>query len=177
MRGRIPEELILAIYATSKGFAFVLFEGPESPFDWGVRDIRNPSRNRKCIEAIEKIFEQYQPGILVIEDTSDRLSRRTARIRRLYQSLTHLAKTNVIDVYRCPKDAIRKTFGSVGAVTKHEIAQAIARQIPAFSIRLPRVRKPWMSQDSRQGLFDAAALGICYYAHAKAALPSDDVLS
>lgn len=176
MRSRIPDELILAIYATSRGFAFVVFEGPESPFDWGVRDVRNPSRNRKCVEAIEKIIEQYQPGILVIEDTSDRLTRRTARIRRLYQSLMHLAKTNVVDVYRCPKDGIRKTFASVGAVTKYEIAQAIARQIPAFSIRLPRVRKAWMGQDSRQSLFDAAALGVCYYAHSQAALPTDDVL-
>ena len=79
MRPRIPEELVLAVYATSKGFAFVLFEGPESPFDWGVRDIRNPSRNQKCADAVARIVDQYQPGVLVIEDTSDPLSRRTTR--------------------------------------------------------------------------------------------------
>ncbi len=164
MRGRIPEELVLSIYATSKGFAFVLFEGPESPYDWGVREIPNPSRNEKCVDAIERIVIRYQPSVLVIEDITDRASKRTARIHRLYQSIIHLAHTNVIDVYRYPKAAIRQTFSTVGATTKYEIAQAIARQIPAFAIRLPRFRKPWMSQDMRQSLFDASALALHYYA-------------
>jgi hypothetical protein len=168
MKSRIPDELVLAVYATSKGFAFVLFEGPESPFDWGVREISNPSRNQKCVEAIAKIVDQYQPTVLVIEDTSEQLSRRTARIRRLYQSLEHFAKVRAIDVHHVTKSAIRQTFASVGAVTKYEIAQAIAIQIPAFAIRMPRVRKPWMSQDSRQGLFDAAALGLTSYVSQKA---------
>lgn len=163
MRGRIPEELVLAIYATSKGFAFVLFEGPDSPFDWGVREIPNPSRNPKCVEAMSALVERYQPSALIIEDTSDKSSRRTARIRRLYQSIVHLAHINVIDVYRYPKASIQETFAAVGAATKYEIAQAIARQIPAFSIRLPRKRKAWMSQDMRQSLFDAAALALHYY--------------
>jgi hypothetical protein len=163
MRGRIPEELVLSIYATSKGIAFVLFEGPDAPFDWGVREIHNPSRNRKCVEAIERFVIQYQPHAIILEDTSDTHSRRTARIRRLYQSILHLAKTNVIDVHRYSRESIKQTFNLVGATTKYEVAQAIARQIPAFAIRLPRYRKPWMSQDMRQGLFDAAALVIHYY--------------
>lgn len=163
MRGRIPEELVLSVYGTSKGFAFVLFEGPDAPYDWGVRDIHNPSRNQKCIEAIERIILRHQPAALILEDTSDRHSRRTARTRRLYQSITHLANTHVIEVHRYPKAAIKQTFHSVGATTKHEIAQAIARQIPAFATRLPRYRKAWMSQDMRQGLFDAAALVLYHY--------------
>jgi hypothetical protein len=164
MTGRIPEDLTLAIYATSKGFAYVLFHGPSAPFDWGIRGISNPSRNRKCLEAISTIVEEYQPLSIVLEDTSDRESRRTSRIRRLYQSVIQLATANAIDVHGIEKVAIKRAFGSVGAVTKYEIAQAIAIQIPAFATRLPRARKPWMSQDERQCLFDAAALGITYFA-------------
>ncbi len=163
MKGQIPDDLVLSIYATSRGFAFVLFEGPESPFDWGVREIGNPSRNRKCLGAVAEIIDRYQPGHVVLEDTADHLSRRTARIRHLYQSIANLADRNVIDVCRVSKATIQESFATVGAKTKYEIAQAIAISIPAFAIRMPPVRKPWMSQDSRQSLFDAVALGLAYY--------------
>lgn len=158
------QDMTLAIYATSKGFAFVLFHGPTIPFDWGLRGIRNPSRNRKCLEAVADLINQFQPLSIILEDTSEPDSRRTARIRRLYQTIVHLAAANAIDVHRIGKGAIKKAFASVGASTKFEIAQAIAIQIPAFAPRLPRARKPWMNQDERQCLFDAAALAITYFA-------------
>lgn len=171
----IPEQLILAVYPSSKGVAFVLFEGPDSPFDWGIKEIKGTIKNQTTVEAIERIIDRYQPDVLVIEETRERGSRRTVRIRRLYRSLMHLAHAQVIDVVAYPKRVVRNTFAQVGASTKYEIAQAIARTIPAFSIRLPRVRKPWMSQDSRQSLFDAAALGITYYAqHVPSPYPIDD---
>lgn len=170
----VPEQLILAVYPSSKGVAFVLFEGPDSPFDWGVKEIKGTAKNRTTVEAVECIIARYQPDVLVIEETRERGARRTVRIRRLYRSLTHLAHTHVIEVASYPKRVVRATFARVGASTKYEIAQAIARSIPAFSIRLPRVRKPWMSQDSRQSLFDAAALGITYYAeHFPSPYPAD----
>lgn len=163
MRGYIPDELILSIYATSRGFAFGLFEGPESPFDWGVREIDNPSRNKKCLEAIAEIIDRNSPSHIVMEDTAEPLSRRNARVQQLYHSIAALGARNFIEVRRVSKPAIRACFAGVGAITKHEIAQAIAMRIPAFAIRIPPVRKPWMSQDSRQSLFDAVALALTYY--------------
>jgi hypothetical protein len=35
-----PQALVLSIYPFSRGFAFVLFEGPENPLDWGVKEIK-----------------------------------------------------------------------------------------------------------------------------------------
>lgn len=167
MKGLIPEDLVLSIYATSRGFAFVLFEGPESPFDWGVREINNPSRNKKCLGAIAELIDRNQPSHIVIEDTGDSLSRRNVRVQHLYQAIVVLANRNFIEVHRVSKSAIRECFASVDAETKYEIAQAIAMRIPAFAIRIPPVRKPWMSQDSRQSLFDAVALALTYYCAAR----------
>lgn len=164
MRPAIPDELVLSVYVTGKGFAFVLFEGPESPFDWGVREISNPNRTEKSLKAVSELMAQYQPSVLVIEDLHDDLHRRTLHVRRLYQSMARLAEKQVIDVVRVSRTAVRKQFRTVGAETKYEIAQAIAKRIPAFAIRIPPVRKPWMSQDSRQSLFDAVALGLVFYA-------------
>jgi len=142
----------------------VLFEGPNSPFEWGVKRIKEKNKNSKTLEEIKKLIDQYRPEVLVIEDTSDKGSRRNSRIRKLYRMLAHLAAVEYIDLCRCTKTQINECFASVGSTTKYEIAQAIAIQLPVFAHRIPPIRKPWMSEDTRQNLFDAAALALTYYA-------------
>ncbi|MEW6312996.1 MAG: hypothetical protein AB1513_02940 [Pseudomonadota bacterium] len=157
------QNLVLAIYPTSRGYAFVLFEGPQSPYDWGVKEIRRKHKNERTLESIQALVDRYRPDYLVIEDYTEKGSRRSSRIRRLYRMLIHLAVAEHIDVFRYSRNTIRICFEPVGARTKYEIAQAIARQIPAFAHRLPKLRKIWMSEDPRQSLFDAAALGLTFY--------------
>lgn len=159
-----PQNLVLAVYPFSRGFAFVFFEGPDSPFEWGVKEIKEKHKNTKTLEAIKKLVDRYRPEVLVIEDTADRGSRRTSRIRKLYRTLVHFAQAEYVDLHRCSRAEVKECFASVGAGTKYEIAKAIATQIPAFAHRIPRFRKPWMSEDPRQSLFDAAALGLTYFA-------------
>jgi len=162
MNTKRGENLVLSLYPTSRGFAFALFEGPESPVDWGVKDIKGRKKNSDTLDAIQKLFEQYEPEVVVIENTDVKGSRRSARIRRLYRSIAHLAATRNAELQRYSRQEIRATFGAVGGTTKYEIARAIARQIPAFAPRLPRLRKLWMSEDPRQSLFDAVALAVLY---------------
>jgi hypothetical protein len=159
-----PQNLVLAVYPFSRGFAFVFFEGPDSPFEWGVKEIKEKHKNTKALEAIKKLVDQYRPEVLVIEDTTDGGWRRTSRIRKLYRMLVHFATAEYIELHRCTKDDVKTCFASVGAGTKYEIAKVIATQIPAFAHRIPRFRKPWMSEDPRQSLFDAAGLGLTYFA-------------
>jgi len=172
-----PQTLVLSIYPFSRGFAFVLFEGPENPFDWGVKEIKGEHKNTITLDEIKKLIDRYRPEALVVEDTISKDSRRTSRIRRLYRLLSHVAQAEYVDLHRCSKTEVKKCFALVGASTKYEIAQAIAIQIPAFAHRIPRYRKPWMSEDSRQSLFDAAALGLAYYARGIPSPYSDDILS
>lgn len=160
---KIPQNLVLSIYPTSRGYAFVLFEGPQSPYDWGVKDIRKKGKNEATLKGVRALIERYRPDHLIIEDYTEKGSRRSSRIRRLYRMVTHLVESEFIEVSRISRDAIRACFASVGARKKYDIAQAIARQIPALAHRLPRLRKIWMSEDPRQSLFDAAALGIVFY--------------
>lgn len=166
---------MLAIYPFSRGFAFVLFEGPDSPFDWGVKEIKEKHKNTKTLDAIKKLIDRYRPEVIVIEDTYSKASRRTSRIRKLYRMLMHLAAVEYVDVRRCSRDEVTKCFASVGARTKYEIAKAISVQIPAFTHRMPVFRRPWMSEDPRQSLFDAAALGLTYYGLALRSPYSDEV--
>ncbi len=163
MTDAYTRSLVLSIYPTTRGFGFVLFEGPNTPFDWGVKEIKAKSKNTVALDHIRAMIERYRPEALVIEDTSERGSRRTSRIRKLYRMLVHLAEAEVVELHRYGKADIRGCFSSIGAGTKYEIAKSVATQIPAFAHRLPKPRKPWMSEDPRMSLFDAAALGITYY--------------
>lgn len=159
-----PDNLVLSVYPTSRGIAFVLFEGPESPYDWGVMEVKGPKKNKRTLDLIRKLLFRYRPDVLVIEDTSSEGSRRSTRIRRLYRLIAHLATAERLDLHRYAKADVVRCFSAVGATTKHEIAQAIALNVPAFAHRMPRSRKPWMSEDPRQSLFDAAAFGIAHFA-------------
>jgi Holliday junction resolvasome RuvABC endonuclease subunit len=155
--------LVLAIYPFTRGFSFVLFEGPASPFDWGVRDIREKHKNETTLAEIKKLIDRYRPEVLVIEDTTNGEYRRTSRIRKLYRSLEHLAEKEYVELHRYKKSQVKECFELAGACTKHDIAKVIAAQIPAFAHRMPPFRKAWMNEDPRQSLFDAAALALTFY--------------
>lgn len=155
--------LVLSVYATTRGFAYTLFEGPLSPVDWGVREIRSKNKNARCLKSITRLIETHQPDALVIEDWSEAGSRRSSRIRRLYRAVEAWAENQSIDTYRYSRNLIRETFSNLGALTKQEIAEVIAKHIPAFDHRLPPIRRPWMSEDPRMGLFDAAALTFTFF--------------
>lgn len=172
-----PQTLVLSIYPFSRGFAFVLFEGPESPFDWGVKEIKQKDKNTKTLDEIKKLIDRYRPEVLVIEDVTGKDSRRTSRIRRLYRMLVHVAMAEYVDLHRCSRTEVKACFTSVGARTKYEIAKAIATQIPGFAHRMPPLRRVWMSEDPRQSLFDAAALGLTYFARGTPSPYMDDVAS
>lgn len=164
MNHTFHQNFVLSVYPTSRGYAYVLFEGRESPYDWGVKEVRKKDKNKHTVKGIHALIEKYRPDYLVIEDYTEKGSRRSSRIRRLYRQLVALAASEYIDVCRYSKSTIRACFEPSGARTKREIAKDIAREIPAFAHRLPRVRKCWMSEDPKQSLFDAAALGLVFYA-------------
>ncbi len=152
------------LYPTARGFSFIVFEGPESPYDWGVKKFTGQHKNQRCIDAIKKLIDQYQPYAVILEDTYDTDIHRASRIKKLYFRIAHLAQSERIEVHRFTRAKVKNTFRRSGASTKYEIAQAVAIHIPAFAHRLPPLRKPWMSEDPRMSLFDAAALGLTFFA-------------
>jgi hypothetical protein len=168
---------ILAVYPFARGFAFVLFEGPESPFDWGVREVKVKRRNVKTVAQVRALINRYRPECIVLEEFKTRNPKRTSRIRKLYQMLTHMASAEYTDVAWIASKNIQSHFAQMGAATKYDRAQVIATQIPAFAHRMPRVRKAWMSADPRQSLFDAAALGLVYYGSQGIPSPYTDEVS
>jgi Holliday junction resolvasome RuvABC endonuclease subunit len=154
---------VLAVYPNTRGFAFVLFEGHLSPIDWGVKEMRGRRKHSRCVASIDKILDRYEPDILVLQDTSPTGTRRARRVTNLNAAVATLASGRAIPVYAYSREVVRSAFEDIGLPNKHSMAELIAKHIPAFERYVPPPRKPWMSEDARMGLFDAAALALVFF--------------
>ena len=98
--------------------------------------------------------------MIVLEDYAGKGSRRCQRIQWLINDISQLAAKQKIRVRSFSRAKVKQTFGESGASNKYEIAIAIAKRFPELTTRLPRFRKPWMSEDYRISIFDAVALAV-----------------
>jgi hypothetical protein len=163
MKNRLDRgRLLLAIYPTTRGFGFVVFEGRQRTIDWGVKDARG-DKNRKVLVKIEELISWYRPDIIVLEDAHGVDSRRTDRIRQLHLQVVELAKMRKIALRQFTRRDIRAAFASRNASTRYEIAQAVCQELPDLAPWLPPPKKIWMSEDRWLGMFDAASLGMTLY--------------
>ena len=157
-----PELHILAVHPTSRGFGWAVFSGPMTPVDWGATSARG-KRSGKLMERFEEIVTRWQPDILVLEKFNDRNGGST-RLRTVVRAVADLASFKGMDIAFFGRDDIRAVFASDGASSRHEIAAAIAKRLDELSGRLPQKRSCGSAERHQQGLFDAAALAVTYFA-------------
>lgn len=157
------QSLVMAVHPHSRGFGWVLFEGPIAPADWGIVEVKS-DKNARCLARIEEIISRYEPSVLVLEQFDRRPARRGARVKELCNAIVQLCANRGVEHCVYNRAVIRMCFATVGAHTRSEIAKAIALHIHAFQKHLPPTRRPWQSEDCRQSLFDAAALAMTHFA-------------
>jgi Holliday junction resolvasome RuvABC endonuclease subunit len=150
---------ILAIDPSTRGFGFAVLEGPERLIDWGVKETKT-DKNRRSLKLITELVEQYEPTMIVVEDYAGKGSRRCQRVGELINDISKLASKRKIKVRSLCRAKVKQAFSESGASNKHEIALAIAKRFPELAPRLPRFRKPWMSEDYRMSIFDAVEFGL-----------------
>jgi Holliday junction resolvasome RuvABC endonuclease subunit len=163
MMGVRKHNLVLGIYPDSRGFAFVVFEGPLAPVDWGTAEARGEGKIRKCMARIGSLFGKYEPDVLVLQDMSESGTRRANSIRNLNDAIALLAETQSIPTFFYSRTQVRKHFAPLGALNKDAIASVIAKRIPVFDRLRPPVRKLWTNEHARMPLFDATALVLTFY--------------
>lgn len=153
-------DLILSIYTNSRGFGFVLLEGQLALVDWGVREAHGRIKNKLCLARIARLMDRYEPDLIVLRDMSNLERPRADRLRALNREIELLAQSRGIATAKYTSAMVRSYFRDFEAITKRQIALVIARHIPELERLVPRVRRPWMSEDGRMGIFDAAALAF-----------------
>lgn len=166
MTHRPQKELrVLAIDPSTRGFGFAVLEGADRLVDWGTRSARE-DKNRQCLKKIGELIDCYQPDVLVVENCAAG-SRRCERVRRLMDAICVLAGRRKVGTRRFSRQKVQAAFADSSAVTKHEIAAAIAKRFPELAPHLPPYRKAWMSEDQRMGVFGAVAIGLSAQKSAK----------
>jgi hypothetical protein len=163
MSSRRRYDLVLAIYPQTRGFAFVLFEGWLAPVDWGVYEARGADKNARCLTRIASLLALHTPDVLILQDMSEHGTRRARRIEQLNYHAAELADQRGTFVRTYSRAQVVECFAEQGTTTKQKIAETIAKHIPALNLYVPPARKPWMSENARMGIFDAAALAWLFF--------------
>jgi hypothetical protein len=153
---------VLALDPSTGGLGFVVLEGSQLLIDWGVQEVKDNRRN-EYLRRIDVLILRYAPDVLVVEDCSARGARRCERVRRLLATIRELGSRRRLATRSISRVKIRRAFSDAGKGTKHDIALAIADRLPPLKSRLPPPRQPWMSEDYRMSIFDAAALGLAFF--------------
>jgi Holliday junction resolvasome RuvABC endonuclease subunit len=153
---------VFALDPYSRGFGFVVSEGPEHLIDWGLKEARR-EKDTRCLQHVAQLIETYHPDVFVIETIWDPRCRRCPRIRELLQKMSQLAAEKKLKTRSFSRQAVQATFSDVSARTKDEIMTAIVERLPELTPWRPPFRKPWMSEHSRASIFDAVALALTYF--------------
>ena len=150
----LDRRCILAIEPTSRGLAFVLFEGGVV-MDWGTR-----RDNQRPIEVAHRLFTHFKADLLVVEDPDARGCKRRNRVRRLLRDLAKSARLRSIATLLVSRDEVRKAWLRAGATEKHAVAAAIGRMFPEVEYLVPPPRKTYASEYARGEIFDALSLVV-----------------
>lgn len=160
-----PNDRVLAIDPTNRGFGFAILEGPHRLVDWGLAQLREATVPRR-LARVAGMIEIYAPDALVIEDWTSSRSRRGARACELLQRVLRLAVSRRVRVFLMTWPNVKQVFAASEPLTKGQLAAILAAHFEELVERLPPRRKPWMSEDERFGIFDAAALALAYFSGA-----------
>ena len=160
---KIAETRILAIAPCVQGIGFIVFNGPQTPIDWGVKWTR-VEKNTKGVAKIAELMDRYQPEIVVLEDPHGEGSRRAKRIEDLLEAIASMVRRRNVAIARYSRAQVRHHFAGDGAATKYRIAKVIAQYLPDLAPRLPAERKIWLPEHANMSLFDAASLALTHFA-------------
>jgi hypothetical protein len=155
--------LVMSVFPFARGIAYVVFEGPNSPVDWGICDPHGDRKKHHAIRIIAALVDRYSPGALILRDRVGIRRGRNWRHAALVEALETLAHQKGISIARLSRDQVRQSFSSLKSPTRYEIVQTIAKQVPIFETYVPPIRKIWKAEDRRMGMFDAAALALTFY--------------
>ena len=161
-RHQIPFR-VLAVALTSRGLGYAVLEGETSLIESSRTSVRNGNKNWQCIAKVKRLTAFYRPDALILQDVTAKDSRRNPRIKALHREVILLAAKQRLSVKLISEKQLRSLLLGNASGTKHEMAEMLAKRFPdELAFRLPPMRRPWQSEDSRMDIFDAVALAVAF---------------
>jgi len=169
-------QCILAVAPLSRGFGVFVCEISGKPIDWFVREVREIARhkNARCQVELDRLIQDHRPSVLVLEDHRAAGSKKRARIKRLLDLFAEHAEDAGMPVAKYGPYEIRVALGLPKNANKIEVANVVARRVPALKQRLPQEQPIWAHEDYGMPIFVAAGLTLAHLAsRASSSAPFD----
>ena len=156
-------ERVIALDVRARRFGYVVFEGPHKLLDWGIRTYANADW---CVleRRLGDLRSMFAPSIILIRETAERHRFGQPMIRHALRTVKAFAKRALVVIRVIDRSSLRRFFSGGAKVNKQDVARIVADRFPELSWRLPPERKPWQTEPRRQSIFDAASLGLFYFA-------------
>jgi hypothetical protein len=150
-----------------------VFENPFKLVSHGIYEPKSKDKNAGCLRKLGWLLKCCEPEVLVIEAFDKKSSMRSERIRKLCLAVVSMAVEHNAEIDCLKRSDVQRAFAAVGATTRDEIAEAVARHVLTLRVHLPNQRKQWNGEDRRLSVFAAAALVLAHYHNGAAALLDD----
>jgi hypothetical protein len=152
---------VLAIDPFSRGVGFAVLEGPDCLIDWGIR-ATGRADNARSIRVIEKLVDRFRPDMLALENWDSDGARRCGRVQELLDRIAATEGRRVL-VRLITRREIRAIGPLPQTSTKRGRACFLAERFLELQPFLPPIRKPWMPEDDRMAIFDAASFAVACF--------------
>lgn len=158
---------VLAVAPTTRGIGYAVMEGPDALIDFGCKEVRG-DKNIQSLARVEKLIQDFQPGILLLPKVDAKSPRRAPRIKTLHQQIIKAAEKLKLKVALLSASQLRSRIFGNQKGTKHQLAETLAQQFPdELASRLPPKRRAWTNEDRRMDIFDAVALAVAFWTRTK----------
>jgi hypothetical protein len=154
---------VLTLDIRPRRFGYAVFEGPDLLLDWGIRTHGEDERS-SLERSLSNLRSMFSPSVILIRKSAKSSQIKQPRIDRAFRIVKHFAKHMLVRVQLVDASLLRGFFSRDATADKHDIARTVAERFPQLSWRLPPKRKPWQSESKRQSIFDAASVGVYYFA-------------
>jgi crossover junction endodeoxyribonuclease RuvC len=152
---------ILAIDPGTREMGVALLEGNTLVYH-GVKVIRKgktPSDTlKRAIAVVERLFDDFQPTVLVVEKAFFARNRNVALLNVLVDEIQARARSRKLRVLAFATSTVRKQLCGNGWATKEDVAKLVAHRFPELKAYLGQNRK-WKDR-FHANMFDAVALGV-----------------
>jgi hypothetical protein len=165
MQENVHHIRILAIDVRLRKFGFVVLEGPQHLLEWGVKNYRSAGNDDAAVaqKRVVSLLTLLSPSVVVMKHTLDRNKNRRLRNEPIVEAIEEAAGRQSAEVALIRRREVQSVFGQPG-ITKYEIAARIATLFPELAWKLPPMRKFYENEHYNTSIFDAASLGLTYFA-------------
>lgn len=157
---------ILALDVRPRKIGFAVFEGPNQLLDWGVKQLPRGRKGQEVeiTKKLGKLLDIYSPSAIVMRRKLDGSSRSKKARKFLISRIRMEARQRSVLISFISTTVLRKFFNQHGCLTKPQIASKLASWFEHLHWKLPPKRKAWHGEHRTVPIFDAAAVGVVYFA-------------